>query len=283
MKLFKINQILLFILGLGLFPGTVPAQESSPQRIISLAPSLTEALCLLGMEEAIVGVTSFCIKPLSMAQRPRVASAVDVNIEKVMMLQPDLIVTTILTDIKDVRKLQALGKRVEIFDQPRDFDHLVEQFLRLGRLSGREQEAVQMINRVRVRLDSLVSNLIEGPRLKAVIQIGANPLFVATDESLMNDMLKRAGYKNIAATWGSGLASREKVLALNPDVVFIVTMGVAGKQERDVWLSYKMLHAARKEAVYVLNSELFCSPSPESFIEAVSLLIRIRNKENEII
>ena len=248
------------------------AQQTPPQRIISLAPSLTESLANLGVAARIVGVTSFCSRPASVKQIEKVASAVDVNVEKALMLKPDLIVTTKLTDIKDVRKLQSLGLRVEIFEQPRNFDQLCAQFRRLGALTGQSTQADSLIGSARAAVAALSPVADSEARPKALIQIGADPLFVATQESLMNDMLKRAGGQNIAETWGNGLASRERVLALNPDAVFIVTMGVAGKQEQAVWESYPSFKAAQKKAVHVVDAYLFCSPTPAGFARATAIL-----------
>ena len=262
----------LWIVGLLTLALKLPAQQVAPQRIISLAPSLTESLANLGVETRIVGVTSFCSRPASVKQIEKVASAVDVNVEKALMLKPDLIVTTKLSDIKDVRKLQALGLRVEIFDQPRNFDQLCAQFRRLGALTGRAAQADSLIDSARAMVAALSPAAGAEARPKALIQIGADPLFVATQESLMNDMLKRAGGINIAEHWGNGLASREKVLSLNPDAVFIVTMGVAGQHERAVWESYPSLKAAQRHAVHVVDAYLFCSPTPEGFFRATAIL-----------
>jgi len=244
-------------------------------RIISLAPSLTESIYLLNMGEYLVGNTVYCNKPDDAKNKQRVATAVDVNIESVVRLKPDLVVATPLTDFRAIKKIKLLKIKVVTFDQPSTFNQMTRQFLDLGQRLGQQQLATTIINRARKKLEKITKRFKNVKKPKVFVQLGARPLFAATSDSFVNDLITYAQGINIAEKEKNGIYSREMVLSQNPDIILITSMGMTGEEEQKNWLGYRSLKAAQTKQVHIIDSELFCSPSVESYIDALIELIAL--------
>jgi len=245
------------------------------KRIVSLAPSLTESIYLLEKGPNLVGNTIYCNSPEDAKNKKRVASAVDVNIEEVVRLNPDLIVATHLTDHRAIKKFKSLGIDIATFAQPYSFNQMTKQFLCLGKKLGQGQLAENLINKARNRINSLIGHLDAVKKQKVFVQLGARPLYAATRESFVNDLVTLAKGINIAANQKNGIYSKEKVLAKNPDVILITSMGMTGEEEKKRWLRFGSLKASQTNRIHILDSELFCSPTVESFADALQQLIQL--------
>ena len=250
-----------------------------PQRIISLGPSITESIFLLGLEDRLIGVTQYCERPPQAKRKEKVGNVIEVNTEKIMTLKPDLVLATSLTNPKSIEKLKSSGIRVVKFSSPKNFEELCEQFLMLGRITGHERTAEKIIEEVKARV-SLLRGKVDGlSRPRVFIQVGAKPLFTVTGDSFVNDFIRFAGGVNIAQDLRSGLFSREEVLRNDPDIIIIVTMGISGVNEKEIWERYRTLKAVRENRIFIMDSYKLCSPTPLSFVEMLEEMIRIFHPE----
>jgi iron complex transport system substrate-binding protein len=254
----------------------VPAdaeKDERPRRIVSLGPTITEKLYLLGVEDRLVGVTTYCTRPAVACSKEKVGSVTQVSIEKILDLRPDLVLATSLMEARAVRSLKRLGTAVAIFNEPASFAEMNSQFIDLGKMVVREDRArkiVQVAERRVARIREKVSGL-SAP--KVFIQIGSKPLFTATRHSFLNDMVELAGATNIAYNAKAGFYSREEVLARNPDVILITGMGIAPENEKKVWQRFKALNAVRNNRIFMLDPYMTCSPTPETFVEALVAIV----------
>jgi len=253
----------------------IKKKDRKIKRIVSLAPSLTESIYLLEMGQYIVGNTIYCNKPKDAQNKKRVATAVDVNVEEVIRLDPDLIVATHLTDHRAMKKFKSLGMNSAFFVQPNNFNQMAKQFIRLGQKLSKNQLAEKMVSKARERIDVLTKHLNAVSSPKVFVQLGARPLYAATSESFVNDLVKFAKGLNIAANEKNGIFSREKVLAINPDVILITSMGMTGEEEKQRWMRFASLKAAQSRRIHIIESELFCSPTVVSFADALQQLIEL--------
>lgn len=246
--------------------------DGSPQRIISLSPCVTEELYLLGVEDRVVGVTRYCERPPQAAAKEKVGAVVDVNLEKIIGLNPDLVIATSLTDPKSVEKLKNLGIAVITINQAKDFTRICEQLSRLGEVTGKKEEAENIIRKATDRVSAITKSLEGAPRVKVFVQVGAKPLVTAGRESFINNIITLARGTNIAeGSAGESYMpySREKVLEADPDHIIVVTMGIAGEKERATWESFKNLKAAENKNIHVVNSYDICSLTPVTFVKAL--------------
>jgi iron complex transport system substrate-binding protein len=261
----------LFVLGHTL---AVPA-SSVPHRIVSLVPNITEELYLLGTQDRIVGVTIYCQRPPEAQQKERVGAVVEVNIEKIISLQPDLVIASPLTDHNQIQKLRDVGVRVEVFQAPRDFKALCNGFLQLAYMVGREQRAHEIIKQAEGKLAVIERKVKRLSKPRVFVQIGDKPLVAAGGDSFIDDFVAFAGGVNIAREVKTSVYSRDEVLRKNPDIIIIAKMGMAGEREKDAWMKYKTIRAVQTDKVYTVDPYRFCSPTPPSFVEQVKELVRL--------
>ena len=244
-----------------------------PQRIVSLAPSLTESLYVLGAGERLKGCTTYCNKPEEAKFKEKIGTLIDFNLEKIVTLRPDLVLGMEFSDRKTIEKLKDLGIRVEMFPSPKNFDHLCESFLRLGQLVGAEEKAAQIVTRAKKEAALIRAQVAGVEKVKIFWQLGAKPLFAATRGHFTNDYIESAGGINIAADAHSGIYSREEVLKKNPEVIVIVTMGIAAEQEVETWNTYTSIDAVKNNRIYIVDSYTYCSPTPSGFVKALRELV----------
>ena len=259
--------------------GYLYSERFHPQRIISLGPSISESIYLLGLGDRLVGVTTYCERPPDVRLKEKVGSVIEVDIEKIVALKPDIVLATSLTNPKAVKKLRRLGIRVVRLSSPKNFEELCEQFLELGRISGRELIAREIVEEVKAKVSHLRQGVKGLPMPKVFVQVGAKPLFTVVGDSLINDFIKFAGGLNIAQNSLSGFYTREEVLRSDPDIIIIVTMGISGEQEMEIWQRYRTLPAVRNNRIYIFDSYRLCSPTPVSFVETLEKLISLLHPE----
>ncbi|HIC90836.1 MAG TPA: ABC transporter substrate-binding protein, partial [Syntrophaceae bacterium] len=137
---------LIFLLNIYSETFSFPLKPSNtPQRIVSLGPSLTEELYLLGVEDKIVGVTVYCNRPKEAQDKEKVGTVIKVDVERIISLKPDLLLATTLSDPAQMKKIRSLGIKVVTFPSCRNFSEICEQFLKLGKITGREEKAREII------------------------------------------------------------------------------------------------------------------------------------------
>ncbi|NPA36984.1 MAG: ABC transporter substrate-binding protein [Chlorobi bacterium] len=242
-------------------------------RIISLVPSLTKELESLGLTENIVGATSYC--DITKNNKDLiVGSAVKVNMEKVLLLKPDVVFAGGLTNGSYIKTMRNEGIKVYKFPNPGSYNGICNDFIRIGKITGREKKAEEIVNKTRKRIKRICSSIPEtDAKPKMFFQIGANPIYAVIPNTFMNDYITLAGCKNIAADLKSGSVSRETILSRNPDVIFISTMGMVGENEKKIWKSYKELSAAANNRIFIIDSDIACSATVESFADALQQIV----------
>ncbi|MCK4533456.1 ABC transporter substrate-binding protein [bacterium] len=243
--------------------------SSVNQRIISLGPAITEQLYLLGVQERLVGCTIFCKRPKEAENKEKVGTVIEINLEKVVSLSPDLVLATPLTDFRYVEKLKKIGIKVVRFPLAGDFNQLSIQFLELGEIVGRKQKAEEIVIVARKEVERIKEAVECFPKRTVFVQVGANPLFTVNEDSFVHDFIKLAGGINVAGRVKSGFYSREKVLNDNPEVIIIATMGIIGEEEKGIWQKYKTIKAVKNNRIYIIDSYALCSPTPVSFVETL--------------
>lgn len=258
--------VLLLVLS---FPALSGCAEHGPlQRIVSLGPINTENVFLLGAGDRLVGSTIYCTRPEAARQTAKVGSVMEISVERVLSLNPELVLATSLTPPKLVDTLRSLGLRVVQFRQAETFADLCVQVQQLGVLLHREEEAERIVTEAHKRVDIITRNVAGLPAQKVFLQIGTRPLFASTPGSFTNDYIRLGNGINIAGQQQSGLIGYEKVLARDPDVILLALMddasGVAAREMKK-WQAFTSLTAVRTKRIHLLDPDLVCSPSPLTF------------------
>jgi len=259
-----------------------PSSRKVPRRIISLGPINTENVFLLGAGNRLIADTIYCVRPEAARHREKVGSLMEINIEKIIALRPDLVLATGLTRPEQVRKLKSVGLRVVRFPKPDSFQAICRQFIRLGTILCMEQRAEQVVAQARNQV-RCVEGVVAGlPPRRVFLQVGADPVFASVPGSFTNDYIRFGGGINIASGQSTGLFSTEKVVSLNPDVILIAVMGsesgIAAREKRR-WMSFQSMNAARTGRVYTLDPDMICSPSPLTFASALKKIAGLIHPE----
>lgn len=250
----------------------VQAQEA--KRIVSLVPWVTKSLYLMGEQDRLVGCTNYC--PVAASDHiPVVANAMSVNIEKVLTLKPDLVIASSLNKPETLDNLKKLGIKVVLQPYPESFEDICTYFIQIGEMVGQSAKAKGIVSQQKSRLAKLKASVPSGKNPKVFIQIGAKPLFCAVPETFMEDFIQFSGGKNIAEELKIGSITREYVLKQNPDIIFIVTMGIVAQEEKETWQSYQSLSASKNKKIFILDADKTCSPTPILFMDALEEMIKL--------
>lgn len=254
---------------------TTSAAKAFPQRIVSLGPINTENVFLLGAGNRIVGSTVYCVRPDAARQTAKVGSVMQFSLEKLISLQPDLILATGFTQPQQLQQLQRLGLPVVQFEQPSSFSESCDQLIELGGLLGLESRAKEIVEEMQIKVNRIKKEVASLDKTKVFLQIGANPLHGVTGNTFSDDYITFSGGINITKEQKSGKTNREKILANNPDVIIIAIMGsetgIAAKEKTD-WQYFDSIEAVKTNRVHVINPDLACSPSPATFVEALQII-----------
>jgi iron complex transport system substrate-binding protein len=250
-----------------------------PLRIISLAPSVTEVLYLLGVDNRLIGVTTHCDWPEEVKQKPKIGSLLNPNYEIILAARPDLIIaSTAGNDQAAVMKLAALGLPVYV-TAPRSVDGIFETTRAISRITDCEAAGDQLVARVKARLEEVKRRLTGLPPTRAFFITWFDPLLAPGRKTFENDVLGLAGVVSISASSEEFYPrySLEQVLAQNPEV--ILTVRHEGKPLPNLrqLAGWRALNAVKQGRVYVLN-EVLQHPSPR-FVDGVEELARTLHPE----
>jgi len=237
-----------------------------PKRIISLAPSITEILFALGLHEEIVGVTNFCDYPEDALKKPKIGGFVSPSIEKIVSLKPDLIIA-----IRDgnreetIQRLHDLGFSV-FWVNPKGFDGVMQTIKNIGEIGGRRDESMRIVKDMRRKKEDILSLTKSLPRPKVFFQVGCDPIITVGRETLADDLIRMAGGRSISENESVNypLYSIETVIFNAPEVIIISSMESKKNYLNliKMWQSWKSIPAVKRNAIYVIDSNLVDRPTP---------------------
>ncbi len=249
----------------------------NPQRVVALAPSITEIVYALGQQRRLKGVTRFSDYPEAAKQLPRVGSYVHLDVERIAALKPDLCI-----GVKDgnplsvVTRLQAMGIPFYAIN-PVDLETVMQSIETIGDLLGASPAAAQTVAAMRKRIDRVKTIVAAADRKPRVfVQIGVSPIVSVGSRTFIHQLITLAGGTNIAA--GSTpypRFSREQVISLAPDVMVISSMARATVFERvkAEWMQWSAIPAVRNQAVFIAPTNIFDRPTPR-LVEGLEQMAR---------
>lgn len=234
------------------------------ERIISLAPHITELLFAVGAGEQLVGVMSYSNYPEAANSIPVIGNNEKLNYEQIISLQPTLVVGWEGGNSSDaMSRLQALGLRVESHD-PHTLEDVGDSLRWIGNLSGRHTEGEIAARNYFERLASLRETYANQRELTVYYQIWHEPQMTVNGQHLISDVIDLCGGNNIFAEAVPLVprVSMESVLQRNPDV--IVMAGIPGDQPQRVagWQRWTSLQAVASESLYEIHPDLLHRHSP---------------------
>lgn len=282
-SLIHYTHLSIIICALVLLLNSVAHAKQYPQRIVSLGPINTENVFLLGAGDRLVANTNYCVRPEAAKAKVKIGSVMQFSIEKIISLNPDLILATGLTRPQQVQQLQAAGIKIIHVRQPKSFAEICSQFLELGKLLGLESQAEKIVAQAREKVSAIQIRSSSQPQQKVFLQVGSQPIFASVPSSFTNDFIVLTGGINIAARQKTGRTNYEQVIAANPDIIIIAMMGSesgAAAKEKQKWQKISVINAVQNERVFIINPDIACSPSPITFASTLELVSKLIHPEN---
>lgn len=249
-----------------------------PQRIVSLAPGITEMLYGLGLDDQIVGVTTFCDWPVAARKKPRIGGFSNPSIEKIVSLKPDLIIATADGNRKDtVQQMEKLGFPVFVIN-PSSIRGFLGSILNIGKITNRGKEAEKLVARLQKKLNNITRQVRHKKKPRVFFQLGMEPVFTVGKGTLINEMIERAGGMNVAGLDSANYPrySAEGIIGVSPEIIIFAPMVndknfVAVKR---FWGKFKEIPAVKLNKIYPIDADLINRASPRIF-DAVEIMALI--------
>lgn len=258
--------------------------ERPAQRLVSLWPSATEMVCALGLEDRLVGVTSWCNYPPTVKRKTIIGDPNTPKIEKIVELQPDLVLAPFGTPQEVLQQMERLALPVFGMD-PQTLPEVFAVMRQIGRLTGTEKEAESIVKALEKRsaaVEEKVRKLppTQRPRVYLEMYASASEICTFGPHNYADDLVQRAGGRNVFddAETPYPQISAEQVLERNPDVLIIAhhQAAEADLKARPGWSS---LTAVKKNRIFRYgNPDEFLRPGPR-LVNVLEWLARVLHPE----
>jgi len=243
--------------------------DKIPQRIVSLAPSNTEILFALGLDDKVVGVTEYCNYPQEVTTKPKVGGFSNVDIEKVVSLEPDLVLATHIHGKTVIPALEKFGLPVVALT-PGSLTEVLDSITLVGKITGQSREAAKLVNDLSARIEAVfdeTQTLSPDQKPRVFYITWHDPLMTAGTETLADDVISNAGGQNIAYDIsGDKTIDLETVLYRDPQVI-VASVGM-GSGEDLPWQYIQSeprlenTQALLNDRVYKIDGDMIHRPGP---------------------
>ncbi|TDO94788.1 iron complex transport system substrate-binding protein [Halanaerobium saccharolyticum] len=257
--------------------------EKEVERIISLAPGITEAIYALGLEDKLLAVSSACDYPEEALAKEDVGRIDEPNLEKIVALEPDLVLAASITKVESLDRLTELGIK-NIGFNPASINDTIDMIEDIAYLSSASRQGNELTSQMQAeykRLKKLVEQKLENKERKKVFyEIWSDPLYTAGQGTFIDNLIQAAGGYNIAreaeGSWPT--YSLESLIAADPEVYISSAhstpdgLTLAELRQREI---FREISAFKNDRLYLVNQDLVNRPSPriiegyQEFIKAI--------------
>ncbi|TRO52129.1 cobalamin-binding protein [Candidatus Bathyarchaeota archaeon] len=267
--------------------GNVVTLNEPPERIVSLAPSNTEILFLLGAGDKVVGVTDYCDYPYNFTawveagNMSSIGSYYGPSIEPIVALEPDLILAS-TGSLDAAASLTKLGYNV-LVTEGQYIDEILSDIIMVGRATYQNTEASDIVSEMRTRIDAVVNQVATATTLKVYHEVWYDPIMSIGPTTFIDEIIGLAGGENIFhdATTSWPTVSLEAIVERNPDVMFFPDMymstvnfyeTIEAVKERPGWTS---ITAVKNDAIYEINADIISRTGPRlvDALEAIAKMV----------
>lgn len=241
--------------------------EEKPERIVSVVPSITETVFTLGLGDEVVGVSDFDTYPVEVEEKERIGGIVDFNVEKIISLEPDLVLGDDRLSItgKGFDQLRDAGIPVVILPADNSFADVYNTIELISNLTGTQEQAKTIINEMKEKIETIKSKVerIDIDEASTVyIEIDAE-MWTVGKGTFMQEMLDMLKAENAAGDQVDAFQiTEEQVVQANPDII-IATYDYVDPLEqinnRDGWSD---VTAIKEERIYPVDTDLVNRPGP---------------------
>lgn len=239
-----------------------------PQRIVSLAPSVTEILFALGAGDRVVGVSTYCDYPPEAAGVDRIGTFLQPNVERILAKRPDLVIGVPSPGNRgSVERLEELGLPVLIVNPERIAD-ILQAVREVAGAIGVPEKGAALVERIEAELAAVEARLAGAPRPRVLMLVGRSPFIAAGAGTYQDEIITRARGDNLAAAsreaWPA--VNLEFIVARAPEVIIDTGMGSEESPDRAsalaFWRDFPTVPAVRDGRVYGYRAYELLRPGP---------------------
>ena len=224
----------------------------NPKRVVSVSPAVTEIIFALGADSVLVGRTDFCQFPAEALEIESIGGISNLNVEKVISLHPDLVISGSMVPQKAVEQINKAGVPLVCVIEKPSFEGLFGNIAAIGKLVGSPETAERLNDSLRGEVENIhLDTNTMVPTVYYVVGFGKGGNFTAGGNTFINDILKRAGCRNIAENIEGWEYSLESLLMADPDYILI------RKEDAETFCHtdpYTKLSAVRNNKIIPLES-----------------------------
>ncbi|QNU67081.1 ABC transporter substrate-binding protein [Ruminiclostridium herbifermentans] len=231
--------------------------DKQPQRVISIAPNITETIFALEAESMLVGRTEYCDYPPETSKIESVGSIQEPSIEKIVELKPDLVLASTHFSKDTLTKLEELRIPTVVLYGEESFEGVYETIFKVGNILNSNEKAERLVAEMKKKVEG-VKKAIEGkdrPSVYYVIGYGKSGDYTAGSNTFIGQLLEMAGAENAAADVTDWKYSLERLIEKNPDIMICPSVG-GYKQGLETTNGYKDLDAVKNKRLYEIDENL---------------------------
>lgn len=239
----------------------------APQRIISLSPSNTEILYAIQADAALIAVTEYSDYPPAAQTKPRVGSYQSPDVERIIALQPDVVLSGGNFHSRTIQQLQQAGIPV-VAVEPGTMREVLAAIRLIGDVAGRSGEAERVAAALAGKMAGIRQLTHREPAKTVFVEVWDEPFMTIGGKSYLSDIVTQAGGLNVARDKPYDYMSCdfEMLYGFNPDIYIAVSHGGLGRKLRmsqHPWV--QRLNAIQKQQVYYISDDILSRPGPRSF------------------
>jgi iron complex transport system substrate-binding protein len=233
-------------------------------RIVSLAPNLTEIVYAVGAGDRLVGDTEYCDYPGEAKGLAKIGDTIHPSIERIIALKPQVVLVSTASQLEAFTKQLDEQKIAVYVTNPRSLEEVFRSIATLGDLFGKHEQADTLVSNLRRRTAAVEAKIQGTKPVNVFYQVSGEPLYTIGRESYLTDLVRRAGGNSVTADVPGGFPrySDEAALAARPDAIILPSGGSMGSANSTAAASLKNSPAVLNNRVYKINDDHLSRPGP---------------------
>ena len=254
-----------------------------PERIVSLAPNITEILFALQLGNKVVGVTDFCDYPEEAKYKPKVGWLISPNIENIISLQPDIVFATTEGNKPEiVDELERMNIKTYVLN-PHNINSILSNITAIGTVTGQGIAAREIVTSLNLRIDAIKKRASEGRPKRVIYLVSTDPVISAGPGSFIHDLILTAGGVNVLSDSPIRYPriDMEEIILKDPEVIIVPTDLIDQLQG---WKKrWGGISAFKNGMVYPINPDIISRPGPRIIdgLELINEYIRNTPESNK--
>ena len=249
-------------------------------RIISLAPNLTEIVYAVGAGDRLVGDTTYCDYPEPAKNVAKVGDTMTPSVERIIALKPQIVLVSTASQLEAFTNQLSAQKIAVYVTNPQSLDDVFHSIQTLGDLFDEHDRAAGVVSGLRTRGDAVDAATKTVKPLKVFYQVAGEPLYTIGRDAFTTDLIRRAGGASVTAEVPGAFPrfSDEAALAAKPDAIILPTGGSMGEGNSAVVSALKNSPAVLNGRVYKINGDLLSRPGPR-LVDGLEVMARALHPE----